>query len=83
MTDGGDLSVRPSAALIGVNGLEVVIDGNEALFVEDNTPTSEPRYRARFYFDPNSIVMGRNDTHSILVGQSGQKFGRKNWRTSV
>ena len=28
----------------------------------DNTPSSESRYRARFYFDPNSITMADLDT---------------------
>ena len=34
-------------------------------------PTLEPRYRARFYFDPNSIPMANGNTHYIFYGYSG------------
>ena len=33
--------------------------------------TSEPRYRARFYFDPNTSVMATNDNHPIFQGRTG------------
>jgi hypothetical protein len=71
VTDAGDLSVNTSAALSGSYGLSVVVDIKDGIYVQDNTPASEPRYRARFYFDPNTIQMAHGDTHVILVGQSG------------
>ena len=37
----------------------------------DNTPNAEPRYRARFYFDPNSIVMADRDSHYLFYGYTG------------
>jgi hypothetical protein len=67
-TDGGNLSVSPAAKLIGDYGLQALINDNNAIFVTDNSPTAESRYRARFYFDPNTITMGRNDAHFILHG---------------
>ena len=42
-----------------------------------NPPASESRFRARFYFDPNSIAMANNDGHNILravQGSSGTLF---------
>ena len=69
--DGGDLSVSASAALVGTNGLQAVIDDNNAIYLTDDTPNAEPRYRARFYFDPNSISMASGDNHFILRGYSG------------
>jgi uncharacterized protein YjiK len=69
--DGGDLSVSASAALVGTNGLQAVIDDNNAIYLTDDTPNAEPRYRARFYFDPNSIPMASGDNHFILQGYSG------------
>ena len=67
-TNAGDLSVSPAAALVGGRGLQAVINDNTAIYVTDNTPADEPRYRARFYFDPNSITMVSGDAHSILYG---------------
>lgn len=70
-TDGGDLSVSAAAALVGSNGLQAVLDDNVAIYLTDETPTAEPRYRARFYFDPNSILMASGDNHFIFRGYSG------------
>jgi hypothetical protein len=56
--DQGDLSVSPAAALVGTNGLQAVIDDANTIYLTDDTPNAEPRYRARFYFDPNSTSMG-------------------------
>jgi hypothetical protein len=71
MVDGGDLSASPSAALIGSQGLQAVIDDNNVLVVIDESPALETRYRARFYFDPNSIPMVIGDAHLIFLGTSG------------
>jgi hypothetical protein len=70
-TDGGDLSVSSTAALTGSNGLQAVIDDNILIYVTDDTPNAEARYRARFYFDPNSIAMANNDAHYVFYGYSG------------
>ncbi len=70
-TDGGDLSVTTAAALVGSKGLQAVLDDNNAIFVTDQTPSAEPRYRARFSFDPNSISMGSNNAHYLLYGYTG------------
>jgi PKD repeat protein len=70
VTGGGDLSVDPQAALVGNQGLQVDINDNEAIYLVDDSPDNEPRYRARFYFDPNSIAMGNNDTFAIFDGYS-------------
>ncbi len=70
-TDGGDLSVSAAAALHGSQGLQAVLDDNNAIYVADDLPDAEPRYRARFYFDPNSIAMAKNNAHYIFYGYSG------------
>ncbi len=66
----GDLSVSSSAALVGAHGMEAVIDDNAPIYVTDKAPDSEARYRARFYFDPNSITMGASNRHTIFQGYS-------------
>jgi len=63
--------VSSAAALNGTSGLQALINDNNAIYVTDDRPNAEPHYRARFYFDPNSIVMANNDSHDIFYGYSG------------
>ena len=63
-TDGGDLSVSGAAGLAGTTaGLQALVDDTNALFVQDDTPNAETRYRARFYFDPNGFDPGEASSH--------------------
>ena len=48
-----------------------MIDDINSIYIIDDTPNAEPRYLARFYFDPNSIGMGSGDSHFIFRGYSG------------
>jgi hypothetical protein len=68
VTGRGDLSIGTDAALVGFYGLKAFINNNPAIYVIDNTPNLESHYRARFYFDPNSINMATNDAHFIFYG---------------
>ncbi len=70
-TGGGDLSVNTAAALGGTFGMRALINDNTSIYVVDNSPAAETRYRARFYFDPNSITMTNGNTHYIFYGYSG------------
>lgn len=63
----GDLNVTAAAALNGTFGLAALIDNTTVMYVLDNSPTNEARYRARFYFDPNAITMTMGDLHNIMV----------------
>lgn len=65
-----DLAVTANAALVGNNGLAALIDNRMPMYLRDDSPMNEARYRARFYFDPNSINMGANKAHRILLGRS-------------
>jgi len=69
--DAGDLSVSIAAALNGSWGMQAVIDDANTIYVTDESPNAESRYRARFYFDPNSITMANGDAHFIFKGFSG------------
>ncbi|MBI3243363.1 MAG: hypothetical protein HYZ49_13825 [Chloroflexi bacterium] len=71
VNDLGDLSAQTAAALINANGLRAVIDDNNSIYVTDDTPNAEPRYRMRFYFDPNSITMVSGNAHYLFYGYSG------------
>lgn len=69
--DGGDLSVSTTAALAGTRGMRVLIDDQVALYVTDDTPNAEARYRARFTFDPNTLLLPNGLAHSIFYGYQG------------
>jgi hypothetical protein len=69
-TGGGDLSVSSAAAHTGTNGMQATVNDTSPLFVTDSSPASETRYRARFWFNPNGIVMAKNAAHYLLEGQN-------------
>ena len=73
-TNGGNLSVSPNAALSGSFGLQATFTNTTTMFVRDDSPNAEPRYRARFYFNPNSMTMATGDNVTLLQGldPSGQ-----------
>ena len=48
--------------------MQAVIDDTNTIYVTDDNPNLETRYRARFYFDPNSITMASGDAHFIFKG---------------
>jgi hypothetical protein len=63
-TNGVDLNVGGSGAMAGtLGGLQAFVNDTNALFVQDDTPTAENRYRARFYFDPNGFDPGESQSH--------------------
>jgi RHS repeat-associated protein len=70
-TDAGDLSASSAALLQGSFGMQALIDDTAGLYVTDDSPNAETRYRARFYFDPNSITMASGDTHFLFKGYQG------------
>jgi hypothetical protein len=65
------LGASLSAAPAGSEGLQALIDDNNSLFVVDQSPTAETRYRVRFYFDPNSISMATGNVRLLFQGFSG------------
>jgi hypothetical protein len=57
-----------------VAGLQAFVNDTNALFVQDDTPAAENRYRARFYFDPNGFDPGETQSHfrtRIFIGFDG------------
>lgn len=72
-TNSASSKVATAAALVGNQGWQVSITSNTATYLTDNTPNAEPRYRARFYFDPNTIPMKDGNAHVIFAGYHGTK----------
>lgn len=64
----GRLSVSTAAALQGNYGLEVAFSNKVNMLVRNDSPTAETRYRARFYFHPNSIAMATGDNITLFQG---------------
>ena len=62
-TDGNDLQVTTQAAVEGSFGMAGAVDDTASLNVQDLTPNDEPRYRARFHFDPNGFDPGESQNH--------------------
>jgi hypothetical protein len=50
--------------------MAALIDNKTAMYVQDDSPVSESRYRARFYFDPNSLSMASGNMHTIFLAHS-------------
>jgi hypothetical protein len=67
-SSGSTLGVSPAAAMEGSYGLQVQVQSNTPVFLRDDSPQAEAEYRARFYFNPNSISMGNNDAHDLFSG---------------
>jgi len=71
-TDSGDLSPSVLAALNSTTvGMQGVVDDTASLFVQDDTPIDENRYRARFYLDTNGFdpgeTSGAHRTRTFIV----------------
>jgi len=52
-----------SASMFGAAGLQAVVDDTQALFVQDDSPVDESRYRVRFYIEPTTFDPGEASGH--------------------
>jgi hypothetical protein len=83
-TDGGDLRVTAESALVGDYGLQARLDDNRSIYCTADQPDREKIFRARVYFDPNSIRMAEGNTHRLLEGWGGsQQVLRGEFRRSA
>jgi len=63
-TDLGDLTVDLAAGMASTNrGMHAIVDDVASLFVQDDGPQDEDRFRSRFYFDPNGFDPGEGQGH--------------------
>ena len=77
------MSVGASAALAGAQGMQALINDTTMLYVTDESPSAEPRYRARFYFDPNSIAMTDGNAQYIFNGYDTSSVFQVDFRFSA
>jgi hypothetical protein len=65
------LAVTNDAALEGSFGMKITYNGSSnQVFVQDNTPESEPTYNFEFRHNFNGIVMPQEATQQIMLGRS-------------
>ncbi|MBN2328725.1 MAG: hypothetical protein JXR73_16405, partial [Candidatus Omnitrophica bacterium] len=58
----------PPSPLDGDYAMSADLSDGNARYVRDDLAAAETRYRARFVFDPNSVVMADGDRHTIFAG---------------
>jgi hypothetical protein len=64
VTDGTDLRPTAAAGMAGTAfGIQALVNDTNSLYVVDDTPIYESRYRGRFYFDPNGFDPGEASSH--------------------
>ncbi len=70
------LEVTPDAAIAGVYGLEVLVDGSaNAAYVADTHPTAEAAYRASFRIGHNNLSMSEGSSHAVFLGRMANGQG--------
>jgi YD repeat-containing protein len=70
-TSGTGLVVTSTNAITGTFSLSAPITNTTARYVQDNLPTQEGRYRARFAFNPTAITMATNDAFVVFQAYTG------------
>ncbi len=71
-----DLAVNADAAIDGLYGLEVLVDGSaNPAFVADTHPTQEVAYRASFRIGHNGLSMAEGTSHAVFLGRMANGGG--------
>jgi hypothetical protein len=66
----GSVAASQQAAMISNWGMEVTINSTSPVYLTDDSPEAETRYRARFYLNPNSITIGNGKSFVIFAGHN-------------
>jgi hypothetical protein len=79
----GRISVTTAAHQAGADSMAATVSGGTSGYVQDNSPTNENSYHARFYFNPNNATAGAGAVtiFSGLTSTNGSVFSvqlRKN-----
>jgi len=70
-TGGGDLSVVTPGLASTAHAMQAFVNDTTGLFVQDDSPSDEDRYRARFYLDPSAFDPGEASAHQrtrVFIG---------------
>jgi S-layer family protein len=65
-----NLSVHGGARYFGAFGLQVDVSAAAPAYVEDDTPSGERRYRARFYVNANGLTLASGDEFELFTAYS-------------
>lgn len=63
-----DLTVNATARYFGAFGMQVQVSGAVPAYVEDDSPGTEHRYRARFYVNANALTLASGDELELFSG---------------
>ncbi len=69
--DGADLWSVPGSLLptaLGEYSLIVDVNDDNPIYLFGDLSISEPRFRSRFYFNPNSLVLAPGEVLALLIG---------------
>ena len=64
----GNLAVSQSARFSGNYGLRCDLTGGGTAYVEDDSPSGEATYRARFYVNTTNLTLGDGDEFDMFAG---------------
>src|SRR5688572_12301992 len=65
-----DVVVGAAARYTGAFGAQVVVTSGAAAFVEDESPSGERRYRARFYLNLNGVAIGNGEEFELFTASA-------------
>ena len=67
---GGGISTSSGVKLVDKFGMQAGVGSTTLKYVQDETPSLEAQYRARFWFDPNTATIPSGGT-TLLEGRNG------------
>ena len=68
-SDGGDLIASANADFTGNFGLLNMLDDDNSIYVQDDSPNAEERYFAQFYVNPSNVTIGNGEILDLITGR--------------
>ncbi|PIE03511.1 MAG: hypothetical protein CSA81_01860 [Acidobacteria bacterium] len=67
------LEVCENAKYYGAYGMKIHLEGEAGSYVQNDSPTAEQRYRARFYLRLNNVAMADGESFEIFTGSDSSQ----------
>ncbi len=72
--NGNLLAFSPASGRNSTCGMAATIAGYVPTYTIDPSPNAETNFRARFYFNPNTVKIARNDLLTLFVGYNSSGY---------